>query len=42
MWAKNSVIADVIYCTRRYTKFYGTDGDAAAKLVHDAILGNHG
>ncbi|TVU25976.1 hypothetical protein EJB05_28500 [Eragrostis curvula] len=23
---------------RRYTKFYGTDGDAAASLVHDAIL----
>lgn len=24
---------------RRYTKFYGTDGDAAATLAHDAILG---
>lgn len=23
---------------RRYTKFYGTDGDAAARLVHDAIM----
>ncbi|EHA8589736.1 non-lysosomal glucosylceramidase [Cocos nucifera] len=23
---------------RRYTKFYGTDGDAAASLVHDAIM----
>ncbi|XP_066336867.1 uncharacterized protein [Miscanthus floridulus] len=23
---------------RRYTKFYGTDGDAAAALAHDAIL----
>ncbi|ONK57752.1 uncharacterized protein A4U43_C09F3730 [Asparagus officinalis] len=23
---------------RRYTKFYGTDGDAAARLVHDAII----
>ncbi|XP_068647512.1 uncharacterized protein [Aristolochia californica] len=26
---------------RRYTKFYGTRGDAAAQLVHDAIL-EHG
>ncbi|XP_020519085.1 non-lysosomal glucosylceramidase isoform X2 [Amborella trichopoda] len=26
---------------RRYTTFYGTQGDAAAKLVHDAIL-EHG
>ncbi|XP_038989507.1 non-lysosomal glucosylceramidase-like isoform X2 [Phoenix dactylifera] len=26
---------------RRYTKFYGTDGDAAASLVHDAIM-DHG
>ncbi|XP_058090074.1 uncharacterized protein LOC131236710 isoform X2 [Magnolia sinica] len=26
---------------RRYTKFYGTHGDAAANLVHDAIL-EHG
>ena len=25
---------------RRYTKFYGTHGDAAAKIAHDAILGN--
>ncbi|XP_022762707.1 non-lysosomal glucosylceramidase-like isoform X4 [Durio zibethinus] len=23
---------------RRYTKFYGTDGDAAANIAHDAIL----
>ncbi|PKA57172.1 hypothetical protein AXF42_Ash002476 [Apostasia shenzhenica] len=23
---------------RRYTKFYGTDGEAAASLVHDAIM----
>lgn len=26
--------------TRRYTKFYGTNGDAAAKIARDAILGN--
>ncbi|MQM01516.1 hypothetical protein Taro_034276 [Colocasia esculenta] len=26
---------------RRYTKFCGTHGDAAAKLVHDAIIGHH-
>lgn len=25
---------------RRYTKFYGTDGDAAARLAHDAITGH--
>eukprot|EP01018_Ginkgo_biloba_P010207 Gb_33022 [translate_table: standard] len=25
---------------RRYTKFYGTHGDAAADLVHDAIIGH--
>lgn len=25
---------------RRYTKFYGTNGDAAARIAHDAILGN--
>jgi non-lysosomal glucosylceramidase len=24
---------------RRYTKFHGTDNDAAASLAHDAILG---
>jgi hypothetical protein len=27
-----------MFC-RRYTKFYGTDVDAAASLAHDAILG---
>ncbi|CAN8253546.1 unnamed protein product [Cochlearia groenlandica] len=27
--------------SRRYTKFYGTHGDAAAKIAHDAIL-EHG
>ena len=26
---------------RRYTKFYGTSVDAATKLVHDALMGNH-
>lgn len=25
---------------RRYTKFYGTLGDSAARIAHDAILGN--
>ncbi|OAY39686.1 non-lysosomal glucosylceramidase isoform X1 [Manihot esculenta] len=25
---------------RRYTKFYGTNGDAAARIAHDAILGH--
>jgi len=25
---------------RRYTKFYGTHGDAAADIAHDAIIGN--
>lgn len=25
---------------RRYTKFYGTNGDASARLVHDAIIGH--
>lgn len=25
---------------RRYTKFYGTRGNAAANIAHDAILGN--
>ncbi|KAL5099065.1 hypothetical protein RYX36_003392 [Vicia faba] len=25
---------------RRYTKFYGTKGDAAADIAHDAIIGN--
>ena len=25
---------------RRYTKFYGIHGDAAANIAHDAILGN--
>lgn len=25
---------------RRYAKFYGANGDAAANLAHDAILGN--
>ncbi|EOX96994.1 hypothetical protein QUC31_015882 [Theobroma cacao] len=25
---------------RRYTKFYGTDGDVAANIAHDAILGH--
>ncbi|XP_015937543.1 uncharacterized protein LOC107463282 [Arachis duranensis] len=25
---------------RRYTKFYGTNGDAAAKIAHDAIMGH--
>lgn len=25
---------------RRYTKFYGVHGDAAADIAHDAILGN--
>lgn len=24
---------------RRYTKFYGIHGDAAADIAHDAILG---
>lgn len=27
------------FINRRYTKFYGTQGDAAAKIAHDAILG---
>lgn len=25
---------------RRYTKFYGINGDAAARIASDAILGN--
>lgn len=25
---------------RRYTKFYGIHGNAAADIAHDAILGN--
>ena len=25
---------------RRYTKFYGTNGDAAANIARDAIIGN--
>lgn len=29
-----------LFCNRRYTKFYGSHGDAAEKIVHDAILGN--
>lgn len=29
-----------IFIHRRYTKFYGTHGDAAARIAHDAILGN--
>ena len=29
-----------IFINRRYTKFYGTRGDAAAKIAHYAILGN--
>lgn len=29
-----------IFIHRRYTKFYGTQGDAAARIAHDAILGN--
>lgn len=34
-----------VYCKsifhfRRYTKFYGTFGDAAQSMAHDAILGN--
>lgn len=28
------------FMNRRYTKFYGTHGNAAANIAHDAILGN--
>lgn len=29
-----------MHLKQRYTKFYGTGEDAAASLVHDAIIGN--
>ena len=34
------LLKKILLYVRRYTKFYGTLGDAAADIAHDAILGN--
>lgn len=37
---RNSIYLLRYFMNRRYTKFYGTHGNAAANIAHDAILGN--
>lgn len=39
-YLKAYLLAEQRIIYRHYTKFYGSNGDAAANIAHDAILGN--